>query len=279
MKHFPHFRRRHLRRGGRALGRHAVAARRGPAEIHHHRHRRRHRRLLRCGRRDLPPRQQGPRQARHPLFGRVDRRVGVQRQHDQGRRTRHGLRPVGRAVQRHQGHGPVQGRRRLGRPARRVLGAPGAVHRGRAQGSRRQDVHRLQGQALQRRQSGLGHARVDGRAADRHELEDGRFLARLRAQGRRARPGAVRRQDRRLLLRGRPSVGEHPGPDDVLRREAGLADRPRRRQAGRRASRTTPRRRSLPACTRTIPRPRRPTACWRRWSRRRRCPPTPSTRS
>ena len=34
-----------------------------------------------------------------------------------------------------------------------------------------------------------------------------RLLARLRAEGRRARPGAVRRQDRRLLLRRRPSVG------------------------------------------------------------------------
>ena len=81
---------------------------------------------------------------------------------------------------------------------------------------------------------GLGHARVDGGAARRDGLEDQRLLARLRAQGRRARPGAVRRQDRRLLLRGRPPVGEHPGPDDVLRREAGVADRPGGRQAGRR---------------------------------------------
>ncbi len=41
----------------------------------------------------------------------------------------------------------------------------------------------------------------------RDELEDERLLARLRAQGRRARPGAVRRQDRRLLLRvGHPSA-------------------------------------------------------------------------
>ena len=58
------------------------------------------------------------------------------------------------------------------------------------------------------------------------------FCARLRAEGRRARPGAVRRQDRRLLLRRRPSVGEHPGPDHDLRREARVADRPGDRQAG-----------------------------------------------
>ncbi len=49
-----------------------------------------------------------------------------------------------------------------------------------------------------------------------------------RAQGRRARPGALRREDRRLLLRGRPSVGEHPGSDHDLRREARPADRARR---------------------------------------------------
>ena len=88
-------------------------ARRRAAEIHHHRHRRRHRRLLRGRRRDLPARQQGPRQARHPLLGGVHRRLGVQRQHDQGRRARHGLLAVRRAVQRRQGPGPVQGRRRL----------------------------------------------------------------------------------------------------------------------------------------------------------------------
>ncbi len=54
------------------------------------------------------------------------------------------------------------------------------------------------------------------------------FLARIGAEGRRARPRAVRRQDRRLLLRGRPPVGQHPGPDHHLRREAGVADRCRR---------------------------------------------------
>ena len=52
---------------------------------------------------------------------------------------------------------------------------------------------------------------------------------------------------------------------------------PRGRQAGRRRSRTTPRRRSPAACTRTTRRRRRPTACWPRWCRRRRCPPRPST--
>ena len=58
------------------------------------------------------------------------------------------------------------------------------------------------------------------------------FALAVRAQGRRARPGAVRRQDRRLLLRRRAPVGEHPGPDHDLRREAGVADRAGRRQAG-----------------------------------------------
>ena len=81
---------------------------------------------------------------------------------------------------------------------------------------------------------GLGHARLAGRAADRDELEDVRFRARLGAQGRRARRGAVRRQDRRLLLRRRPPVGQHPGPDDELRREARVDHRPGGRQADRR---------------------------------------------
>ena len=70
-----------------------------------------------------------------------------------------------------QGPGPVQGRRRLRRPARGVLGAPRAVHGGRAQGSQHQELRRLQGQALQRRQPRLRHARVDGGAARRDGLE------------------------------------------------------------------------------------------------------------
>ena len=60
-----------------------------------------------------------------------------------------------------QGRRPVQGQGRC-RSARRVLGASGTVHRARPQGSRRDQVRRLQGQALQRRQPGLRHARLDG---------------------------------------------------------------------------------------------------------------------
>ena len=57
------------------------------------------------------------------------------------------------------GLGQFKERRRLRRPARGVLGAPRAVHRAGAQGGQHQGLHRLQGQALQRRQPGLGHAR------------------------------------------------------------------------------------------------------------------------
>ena len=52
-----------------------------------------------------------------------------------------------------------------------LLGAPRAVHGAGAQGGQRQDLHRLQGQALQRRQSRLRHARFDGGAAGRAGLE------------------------------------------------------------------------------------------------------------
>lgn len=38
---------------------------------------------------------------------------------------------------------------------------------------------------------------------------------------RRARSGAVRQQDRRLRIRRRQPGGQHPGPDDDLRRQAG----------------------------------------------------------
>ncbi len=126
------------------------------------------------------------------------------------------------------GRGPVQGRRGLGRRARGVLGPPRAVHGPGSQGSQREELRRLQGQTLQRRQPGLRHARVAGGDARRDGLEALRFLARLRIEGRRARPGAVRRQDRRLHLRRRPPVGEHPGSDHLLRREARVADRSRR---------------------------------------------------
>jgi TRAP transporter TAXI family solute receptor len=63
-----------------------------------------------------------------------------------------------------------------------------AVHRRRAQGGEHPDLRRLQGQALQRRQSRVGHARLDGGAARGDGLDDGRLRARLRAQGGRARP-------------------------------------------------------------------------------------------
>ena len=58
------------------------------------------------------------------------------------------------------------------------------------------------------------------RAASMEELLASRWagateglLAGLRAEGRRAGRGAVRQQDRRLLLRRRPPVGGDPGPD------------------------------------------------------------------
>ncbi len=111
--------------------------------------------------------------------------------------------------------------------------------------------------------SGTRSAMEELLTADEHE--DQRLRARLRAQGRRARPGAVRQQDRRVLLRRRPPLGQHPGSDHRLRREAGLAHRARDRRAGEEVSvlrlRDDPRRhvREQPAS-----RPR-PTACWRRW--------------
>jgi hypothetical protein len=46
-----------------------------------------------------------------------------------------------------------------------------AVHRAGPQGSQHHQVRRLQGQALQRRQPGLGHARLDGAVAGRDGLE------------------------------------------------------------------------------------------------------------
>ncbi len=226
-----------LQAGG-SCRRHHPRRRAGPtasgcaAEVHHRRHRRCDRGVLRRGRRHLPPGQQGPRQTRHSLLGRIDRRFGVQHQHHQGRRTRPRLRAERRAVQCRQRHGAVQGRWRLRRPARRVLGAPRAVHGAGAQGSRRQELRRLQGQALQRRQPRLGNARVAGGIAGGHGWQAERLFTRLGAQGRRTRAGAVRRQDRRLLLRRRPPEREHPGPDHLVRRPAGLDHRAGDRQAG-----------------------------------------------
>ena len=123
------------------------------------------------------------------------------------------------------GEKSLQGRRPLCGPARGVLGASGAVHGAVAQGSEHHQVRRLQGQALQRRQSGLRHPRLVRRTAEGDELEDLRLLARQRTEGRRAWPGALRQQDRRLLLRRRPPERQHPGPDHDLRRKARVADR------------------------------------------------------
>ena len=73
--------------------------------------------------------------------------------------------------------------------------------------ARREDVRRLQGQAVQRRQSGLRDACVAGGAARRPGVEALRLRAGLGAQGGRARLRPLRRQDRRLLLRlGHPSA-------------------------------------------------------------------------
>ena len=158
-------------RGGGAAGADVVrGAGRGAAEIHHHRHRRRHRRLLRGRRRDLPADEQEPRANRPALLGRIDRRLGVQRQHHQGGRARFRHGAVRRAVSTPT-RATARSRAGRSRPARRVLGASGAVHGAGAQGSRRDQVRRLQGQALQRRQSRLGHALVDGRAAQADGLD------------------------------------------------------------------------------------------------------------
>ena len=230
-----HSARRRRRRGPRPrLRTRRARARQRAAEVRHHRYRRRDRRLLRGRRRHLPARQQGPRQARPSLLRGVDRRLGIQRQHDQGRRARFRHDAVRRAVPGLQRHRPVQGGRQ--RPARGVLRASGAIHGRCAQGSQHQAVHRFQGQALQCRQSGLGHALGDGRASRCREHEDLGLRARLRAEGGRARAGAVRQQDRRLLLRRGPPLGQHPGPDDCLRREARLAHRPRDRRTGEEVS-------------------------------------------
>ena len=66
--------------------------------------------------------------ARHPLLGRIDRRLGLQRQHDQGRRARFRHGAVRRAVQFSERPGRIQGQR-VRRTARGVFRASGAVHR------------------------------------------------------------------------------------------------------------------------------------------------------
>ena len=138
------------------------------AEVHHHRHRRRDRRLLRRRRRHLPPGQQGPRQARHPLLGRIDRRLGLQRQHHQGRRARLRLRAVRRAVQRAQGRGPVQGRRRLSATcARSSRCIPSRSPCSRARKPTSPSFEDFKGKRFNVGNPGLGHARLDGGAARR----------------------------------------------------------------------------------------------------------------
>ncbi len=92
-------------------------------------------------------------------------------------------------------------------------------------------------------------------------------------------PGAVRRQDRRLLLRSGPPVPRisrirRPPPARSWYRSPA-----RRSTSWSLTSRTTPRRRFLRACIRTTRKRRRPTACSRRWSRRRRSRRIPYTRS
>ena len=156
-----------LSSAGRALvSAGAAAPCRCPAKIHDHRHRRRDRRVLRRGRRHLPPGQQGPRQARHSLLRGIDRGLGVQREHDQGRRARSRRRAIRRSVQRVQGSDAVQGRR-LHRPARRHEPASRAFHRAHAQGAQREVVRRHEGQEVQRRQPRLGDACLAGGIADR----------------------------------------------------------------------------------------------------------------
>ncbi len=102
----------------------------------------------------------------------IDRRLGVQHQHHPRRRARLRRRPVRLAVPRRQRHQGVREGRRVQRAARGVLGPPRAVHGAGAQGSQRHEVRGLQGQALQRRQPRLRHARLDGGTARRDGLEN-----------------------------------------------------------------------------------------------------------
>jgi TRAP-type uncharacterized transport system substrate-binding protein len=160
------------------------------------------------------------------------------------------------------GASAVREGRRLRRPARGVLGAPRALHRG-ARKEAGGKLRRLQGQALQRRQPRFSGTRASmEETAERDGLEAGRLLARLRAQGRRARRRTVRQQDRRLLLRRGPPQRQHPGPDHDLRRQAGAADRPGGRQAGADKPVLRQGQRSRAACTPATRTRHLPTACW-----------------
>ena len=98
---------------------------------------------------------------------------------------------------------------------------------------RHRELRRPQGQAGQHRQPGLRPALHDGGADGGQGLDDGRLRARLRAQVGRAGPGAVRQQDRRDGVHGRPPLGLDPGGDHHLRDQADPGHRRRGRPAGR----------------------------------------------
>ena len=206
------------------------------AEIHHHRHRRRHRRVLRRRRRDLPPDEQGPRQARHPLLGRIHRRLGVQHQHHPRRRARLRRRPVRLAVPRRQRHARSFEKDGTFTDLRAVF----SVHPEPFTVLARKEANIKKFEDFKGKRFNVGNP-GSGTRASMDELlvamgwTTQRLLAGLRAEGRRAWRRAVRQQDRRLLLRRRPPVGQHPGPDHDLRRQAGAADRPGGRQAGQAA--------------------------------------------
>ena len=186
----------------------------GPAEIRHRRHRRRHRRLLRGRRRGLPSDEQGRAKttASAARSNRPAARCSTSTPSRPANSTSAWRSPTcsttpPRALAQFKDGGAFA-------DLRAVFSVHPEPFTVLARKEANVDqVRGLQGQALQRRQSRLRHARLDGRAARRAGLEAVRLLARLRAEGRRARPGAVRQQDRRLLLRRRPSVGQHPGSD------------------------------------------------------------------
>ena len=163
----------------RRLGRRPCAR---AAAVRHHRHRGCHWRLLRCRRCDLPPDEQGQGRTWHPLLGREHWRLGLQREHDQGRRARLWRCAIGRAVQRGEGGGAIQGGRSLWRLARGVRPACRTADRPCAQGRERDADGGLQGQALQRRQPRLGPARHGGDVVAGAGHEHGGFFARVRTQ-------------------------------------------------------------------------------------------------
>ena len=181
-----------------------------------------------------------------------------------GRRARFRRGAVRRAVPRRQGQQGIREGRQVRRSARGLLGPSGAVHGAGAQGSQHHRSSRTS-----RASASTSAIRARARAPRWTNCSSAmgwttvELRAGLRAEGRRARRRAVRQQDRRLLLRRRPSVGEHPGSDHDLRRQAGAADRRRRSTSWSRTLRTTPRSTSRAACMPAIRTRRRPTACSR----------------